>query len=322
MQRGTTMNRKRKTIGAAAVLAALTSLVAGCGSASPGSSATPPATTPTGTASAAGSASASAPDATSGSAPASASAPATGSGSAAGFVGIVEPFDPGHPARTGPAPADCYNQPSTASTEQCFETRTENTDAVIDAVQQARYAAAPPSGQAAILAQDSAWLAARGPVCQLAFHSGGSMDEINTGACLLQESTARLDAVKGITAPEATLKSTDSPDPAALSWYTTQEGSRIAELDTQGDQSGGGIIAWIIIGGADGFVVNPSQFYFSDGSFTDPGVIQPPSPAYHRVGTGQEYQFLIDYSHLSAAPAGNPAEGFVYAPGAPVAIWQ
>ena len=49
---------------------------------------------------------------------------------------------------------------------------------------------------------------------------------------------------------------------------------------------------------------------------------QPSSPAYHRVGTRQQYQFLIDYWHLSAAPADNPAEGFVYAPGAPVAIWQ
>ena len=69
-------------------------------------------------------------------------------------------------------------------------------------------------------------------------------------------------------------------------------------------------------------MVNPSQFYFSDGSFTEPGVIQPPSPAYHQVGIGQQYQFLMDYSHLAAAPAGNPAEGFVYAPGTPVAIWQ
>ena len=69
-------------------------------------------------------------------------------------------------------------------------------------------------------------------------------------------------------------------------------------------------------------MVNPAQFYFSDGSFTDPGVVQPPDPAYHRVGAGQEYQFLIDYSHLSAAPTGNPAEGFVYAPGTPVAIWR
>src|SRR5579863_8828701 len=114
------MNRKRKTIGAAAVLVALISLTAGCGSASSGSSATPPATTPASTASATGSASASAPGTTSGSASASASASATGSGSAAGFVGIVEPFDPGHPARTEPAPADCYDQPSTASIEQCF----------------------------------------------------------------------------------------------------------------------------------------------------------------------------------------------------------
>ena len=69
-------------------------------------------------------------------------------------------------------------------------------------------------------------------------------------------------------------------------------------------------------------MVNPSQFYFSDGSFTDRGVVQPPSPADHRVGTGQQYQFEIDYTQLSAAPAGNAAEGFVYAPGTPVASWR
>ena len=55
------MNRKEKAIGAAAMLAAQTGLVAGCGSASLGSSASPPATTPASTASATGSASASAP---------------------------------------------------------------------------------------------------------------------------------------------------------------------------------------------------------------------------------------------------------------------
>lgn len=59
-----------------------------------------------------------------------------------------------------------------------------------------------------------------------------------------------------------------------------------------------------------------------DGSFTDHGIIQPPDPTYHRVGTAVEYQFSIDYSHLSAAPAGDPAEGYVYVPGTPVAIWQ
>jgi len=286
-----------------AVLAVLVGLAAGCSSSSSASSANSPTTTPAST---------------------TATSTAGGSSSvSAAFASIVEPWDPGHPARSQAASADCGGQQSTLAIEQCYEAKTENADAKIDVVQQGRYAAAAPSARAAILAQDSAWLAARGPVCKAAFHTGGTIDGIDVSACLLDESTARLDAVQGITPPEAMLKSTDdSTDPSTLSWYTTPEGSRIAELDTQGDQTGGTIIAWIIIGGAEGFVVNPSQFYFSDGSFTDPGVVQPPNPAYHRVGTGQQYQFQIDYTHLSAAPTGNPVEGFVYAPGTPVASWQ
>jgi hypothetical protein len=94
-------------------------------------------------------------------------------------------------------------------------------------------------------------------------------------------------------------------------------------VDTQGDGTGGAIIAWVIIGGADGFVVNPSQFYFSDGSFIDHGVVQPPDPSFHRVPPGTEYQFAIDYSHLSADPhAAQGAGGYAYVPGAPVAIWK
>ena len=306
------MYRTETTIGAvaarAAVLAALAGLAAGCSSSSSAGSASPPATTPASTASlSAASPSAASPGA---------------SVTAAAFADIIEPWDPGHPARSQTAPADCGTQPSTVTIEQCYEAKAENADAKIDAVQQGRYAAASPAARVAILAQDHAWLAARGPVCEAAFSTGGTIDGINVSACLLDESTARLDAVEGIVPPEATLKSTDNTDPGALSWYTSPEGSRIAELDTQGDQSGGAIIAWIIIGGADGFTVNPSQFYFSDGSFTDRGVVQPPSPAFHRVGTGQQYQFEIDYTQLSAAPAGNSAEGFVYAPGTPVASWR
>jgi len=306
------MHRTETAIGAvatrAAVLAALAGLAAGCGSSSSAGSASAPATTPASTTSL----SVASPSAVSPSA----------SVTAAAFADIIEPWDPGHPARSQTAPADCGTQPSTVTIEQCYEAKAENADAKIDAVQQGRYAAASPSARVAILAQGRAWLAARGPVCEAAFQTGGTIDGINVSACLLDESTARLDAVQGIVPPEATLKSTDNTDPAALSWYTTPEGSRIAELDTQGDQSGGAIIAWIIIGGADGFTVNPGQFYFSDGSFTDRGVVQPPNPAFHRVATGQQYQFQIDYTHLSAAPAGNPAEGFVYAPGAPVASWR
>lgn len=247
----------------------------------------------------------------------------TSSAPAAGFVGIVEPWDPGHPARTAPAPANCYNQPSTVDIVQCFEVKIENIDAEIDGVQQARYAAAAPSGKIAILAQDRAWLNARSPVCSVAFHTGGSVDQISAAACVLAESTARLWAVKGLTPPVAMLKSTDVADPDVFSWYTTPEGSRIAMLSTQGDQTAtGGIIEWFIIGGADGFIINPRQFYFTDGSFTDHGTIVGPNPTWHRVGTGVEYTFSIDYSHLDQAPTGNPAEGFAYVPGTPVAIWH
>jgi uncharacterized protein YecT (DUF1311 family) len=298
------MGRGRVRYPVVVALAALIGLIAGCSSSASSSSGTTSAPTQSGT-------------------PAGGTASASASASQVpGFVAIVEPFDPGHPARTQPAPASCGSQSTTLAIEQCYRIKTENTDAAIDTVQLARYDGALPAQRTVILAQDSAWLAARQPVCQAAFHTGGTADRISVAACLLDESTARLDAVKGITPPEAKLRATDSINPDQLSWYTTPEGSRIAEIDTQGDQAGGAIVAWVIIGGADGFVISPKQFYFSDGSFTDYGVIQPPDPSYHRVGTGVEYQFSIDYSHLSAAPTGDPAEGYVYVPGTPAAIWQ
>ena len=281
----------------AAVLAALAGLLAACSSSgSSGGARTPASTAATGPASTA---------------------------SAAPFINIVEPFDPGHPARTEAAPASCGGQQTTLAIEQCYQAKTENIDTRIDAAQFSKYFSAPPAERGTILAQDSAWLAARGPVCAAAFRTGGSIDGISTAACLLAESTARLDAVKGVTPPEARLKGTDSPDPNQLSWYTTPEGSRIAEINTQGDQTGGAIVAWVIVGGADGFVVNPRQFFFQDGSFTDPGVAEPPDPTYHRVAAGQEFQFSVDYSNLSKDPnAGKSAAGYLYAPGTPVAIWE
>ena len=225
--------------------------------------------------------------------------------------------------RPRPSPADCGSQPSTLAIEQCYEANTENTDAQIDTVQQGLYNSASSSAKSTILAQDSAWLAARGPVCKAAFNTGGTIDEISIAACLLDESTARLDAVKNIVPPEAKLKSTDSTDPNDLSWYTTPEGSRMAEIDTQGDQTGGAVISWVIIGGAQGFVINPKQFFFQDGSFTDPGIIQGTNPTYHKVPTGVMYQFGIDYSTLSSDPnAAKGSGGYVYVPGTPVAVWQ
>jgi uncharacterized protein YecT (DUF1311 family) len=257
---------------------------------------------------------------------ASSSPPAVGgtasAAAAASFVSIIEPFDPGHPARTEAAPASCSGQSSTIAIERCYQTKTENVDAQIDVAQFARYSSASPAERKTILAQDSAWLAARAPVCAAAFNTAGTIDGISATACLLDESNARLAAVKGITPPEARLKGTDSTDPNQLSWYTTPEGSRIAEIDTQGDQTGGAVVAWVIVGGANGFVVNPKQFYFQDGSFTDPGVPEPSTPAYYTVPVGKKFEFSIDYSKLGKDPNANKSgAGYLYAPGAPVAVW-
>ena len=83
---------------------------------------------------------------------------------AASFAGIVEPFDPGHPARSGSAPGSCGGQSTAIEIERCYQAKTENVDAQIDVVQSARYSSASPAERKTILAQDSAWLAARAPV--------------------------------------------------------------------------------------------------------------------------------------------------------------
>jgi uncharacterized protein YecT (DUF1311 family) len=289
------------------VLAALVGLTAGCSSAS--SSSSSPSSSSSASASSGGTSSSAEPQVTPEVLPSSAL--------------IVEPFDPGHPARARTGPADCGSQSSTLAIEQCYEIKTENADAQINAAAQLLYRNAPAGLRTAIVAENASWLAAREPVCQAAFKTGGTIDGINVAACLLDESTAKLDAIKAIIPPEATLKSTDSTDPSNLSWYTTPEGSRIAEIDTQGDQTGGAVISWVIIGGAQGFVVNPKQFVFQDGSFTDPGIIQGTNPTNHTVATGMMYQFGIDYSFLSRDPnASKGTGGFVYVPGTPVAVWK
>ena len=70
-------------------------------------------------------------------------------------------------------------------------------------------------------------------------------------------------------------------------------------------------------------MVNPAQFFYSDGSFTDAGIIQGTNPSGHHVAPGAEYTFGFDYSHLSSDPnSAKGAGGYVYAPGAPVAVWR
>jgi uncharacterized protein YecT (DUF1311 family) len=254
---------------------------------------------------------------------ASAAARAAPAGAVA-FVPIIEPFDPGHPARTEPAPDHCYTQQSTVDIEQCLDTKTENTDARIDAAQLARFRRSTAAARVAINTQDRKWLAARVRVCQAVYHTGGTIDLINIARCQLDESTARLYGVTGTSAPEAKLPQTDSVDLSQLAYYTAPGGTRIAEIDTQGDRTGGGeVVAWVIIGGYQGFTVNPAQFSYRDGSFRDAGVVQPPSPRGHRVAPGAVYQFIIDYSTISHDPhVRQGTGGYVYAPaGRVLAEW-
>jgi hypothetical protein len=85
---------------------------------------------------------------------------------------------------------------------------------------------------------------------------------------------------------------------------------------TQGDGHGGAIVAWTIIGGGQGFTVTPAQFLFRDGSFTDAGVTERPSPAGHRVAAGTVYTFSIDYTNLTKDPnVKKPTGTYDYVPG-------
>ena len=308
------------TLALAAVSATAIGLLAGCG----GSTA-PPSTGSTGSTGGAGATANAGATATAGAtASAAGTAGATGAASAAvAFVPVTEPFDPGHPARATSSPASCGSQDSTLAIEQCYEDKTETADAAIDAARQASFASAATAQQATINSEDSGWLAARATVCAKAYQTGGTIDGINIASCLLDESTARLDALQGITPPEAVLKSTDSPSPSDLSWYTTPEGTRIAMMSAQGDETGGAIIEWFVIAGADGFAVNPAQFSYVDGAFTDAGIaVQGTNPSGHLVTPGTEYQFGIDYSRLSADPNAGKGGGWVYAPGSPAAVWR
>jgi uncharacterized protein YecT (DUF1311 family) len=244
------------------------------------------------------------------------------SGSVA-FVPIVELFDPGHPARAEKNPGNCAKKQTTLGLETCFDTDTENTDAKIDAAQLARFDRSGTAQREAINAQDRAWLSARLTVCEAVYHSGGTIDEVNIASCQLDESTARLYSVTGKAAPLARLSQTDLDSVSQLSYFTTAGGARIAMIDTQGDTTGGEVVAWVIIGGYQGFTVNPAQFSYKDGSFTDAGIVQRPNPRSHFVKPGAVYEFGIDYSTISHDPhASKGSGGFVYAPGGKeLAVW-
>jgi hypothetical protein len=99
-----------------------------------------------------------------------ASSPPTASSaaSAAAFAPIVEPFDPGHPARAITTPASCGSLGTTLAIEKCYEDKAETYDAQIDLVQQDRYQSGSAAQRTAIGDADTAWLEDRQTVCATA----------------------------------------------------------------------------------------------------------------------------------------------------------
>lgn len=220
------------------------------------------------------------------------------------FQPIREVWDGNRVARNRDAAAACRNDVSTLAIVTCDEDRTENLDVEIDALRDRVFRLARTTqAKEAVNRDDQAWLADRTPVCRAGYPAtgGGTIVEILEASCETAVSSSRLDAVEGKRAPTAELLATDNIDPDATQYATTASGTRIGAIDTQGDETGGAVIAWVIIGGYRGFLVDPASFTYVDGAFVDPGVVYG-HPAGHRVAAGKEYVFDIDYSRLSKDP--------------------
>ncbi len=220
------------------------------------------------------------------------------------FQPIHELWDGDRVARRRDALIACRDDVSTLSIVTCDEDRTENLDVEIDAVRdQAFRSAATTAAKEAVNRDDDAWLANRLPVCRAGYptRGGGTIVEILAASCQEAVSRSRLDAVEGQPVPTAELTATDDVSPDATEYATTASGTRIGAIDTQGDQTGGVVIAWVVIAGYRGFVVEPAAFTYVDGSFVDPGVVYG-RPSGHRVAPGKEYVFSIDYSRMEDDP--------------------
>ena len=220
------------------------------------------------------------------------------------FVPIHEVFDGNRVARTRPAAAACKTAVTTLQLVTCNEFKAENVDVQINAVRAKQFAAAgTAAARGAINADDAAWLPNRAIVCRVSYPSqgGGTIGEIIVSGCLTKISQARLDFVQSLPVPTAHLVATDDPDPHATEYATTGTSSLIGAIDTQGDETGGVVIAWVVIAGYKGFTVSPGSFTFVDGAFTDKGLVAD-HPGGHHVAPGHEYVFDIDYSTLPKDP--------------------
>jgi uncharacterized protein YecT (DUF1311 family) len=200
---------------------------------------------------------------------------------------------------------------STEAMVTCNDDKTENLDVKVDMARQVAFnRVKTAAARTAINVDDAAWLSHRLPICEAAYPSsgGGSIVEILVSSGQMAVSQARLDAVLGHSIPTSQLVATDDINPDATEYATTARSTRVGAIDTQGDQTGGVIIAWVIIGGYKGFTVTPGSFTYVDGSFTDKGIVEG-HPSGHQVAAGTEYVFDIDYSNLAHDPNGAKGTG-------------
>jgi uncharacterized protein YecT (DUF1311 family) len=245
--------------------------------------------------------------------PAAASRPAGSLHPAAApvFVPIRETFDGNRVARPLPAAATCKKATTTLQLVACNNARTENVDVQINAVRAKQFAAATTdAARRAINADGAAWLANRLTVCEVSYpaEGGGTIGEVIVSGCLTNVSRARLALLQGRPVPIAHLVATDDTDPHATQYTTTGTGSLIGAIDTQGDQTGGVVIAWVVIGGYKGFTVKTGSFTYVDGAFVDKGIVAG-HPGGHHVAAGHQYVFDIDYSTLPKDPNATKGTG-------------
>lgn len=237
-------------------------------------------------------------------------APAPAPAPKVAFQPIHEFWDANRVARHRDVTAACSHDRSTLQITTCSEYRAENSDVATDRVRAKEFAGArSAAAKEAINRDDRAWIAERSPVCDAGYASSqGTIVQVLVAGCLAAESAARLDTVEGRAVPTAQLRLTDSIDPVETPYATAGDGTRIGAIDTQGDATGGAVIAWVIIAGYRGFTVRPAAFPYVDGSFVDRGIVEG-GAAGHHVAAGKEYVFDVDYSTLAKDPLARAGKG-------------
>lgn len=248
-------------------------------------------------------------------------APSTSTAAVSGYVPIVEPNSKDkQAAKRQPSAGTCSDTASsTMEMEHCYDLQTEDVDAQIDVAQKAKFDQATGTDRQAILDDDSAWLAGRPTVCGAEPKTGGTIDGINADACVLDESRARLIAVKGsdVTAVKLPLSTPDHV--VETGTYTTPKGSRMSVVE-EAEVQAAAVECWTIIGGYAGFTVNTDQFtYLATSGTIISGVNAPDGADGHKVATGERYKFCVQYPHAHPDRDGG---SMTYSPGSPAALWS